>query len=35
MWTIEQQLGNQPLQDNDETEERWKNIKQSIHTYSS
>jgi hypothetical protein len=31
-WTIEQQLGNQPLQDNDDTEERWKNIKQSVHT---
>jgi hypothetical protein len=31
-WTIEKQLGNQPLQDNDDMEERWKNIKQSIHT---
>jgi hypothetical protein len=31
-WTIKQQLGNQPLQDNDDIEERWKNIKQSIHT---
>jgi hypothetical protein len=30
-WTIEQQLRNQPLQDNDDIEETWKNIKQSIH----
>jgi hypothetical protein len=31
-WIIEQQLGNPPLQDNDDIEQRWKNINQSKKT---